>query len=116
MANIKRFDMGPRISQSALHGNTAYVAGQVADDGIMGIEEQTANVLGKVDKQLALCGSDKSKILYLQVWLADIRDFEKMNAAYDRWVSKDNKPPRATVESKLARPHVRVEIMCIAAV
>ena len=64
---------------------------------------------------LAEAGSDKSKILSVNIWLSDIRTFDEMNAVWDKWVSKDNKPARATVESRLAGPQYLVEIMCVAA-
>ena len=42
-------------------------------------------------------------------------DFAAMNAVWDRWVAPGNTPPRATVESRLARPEYLVEIKLIAA-
>jgi enamine deaminase RidA (YjgF/YER057c/UK114 family) len=38
-----------------------------------------------------------------------------MNAVWDEWVSPGMPPARATVESKLARPEFKVEIMAVAA-
>jgi enamine deaminase RidA (YjgF/YER057c/UK114 family) len=38
-----------------------------------------------------------------------------MNEAWDAWVDPDNTPARATVEAKLARPGLRVEIVIVAA-
>jgi enamine deaminase RidA (YjgF/YER057c/UK114 family) len=49
------------------------------------------------------------------IWLADIADFAEMNAVWDQWVDKAAPPVRATCESRLARPDLKVEILLIAA-
>jgi enamine deaminase RidA (YjgF/YER057c/UK114 family) len=49
------------------------------------------------------------------IWLADMRDYDAMNAVWDAWVSPGNTPVRACVEARLAAPHWRVEIAVIAA-
>jgi enamine deaminase RidA (YjgF/YER057c/UK114 family) len=61
-------------------------------------------------------GSDKSKILMATIWLSDINDFDNMNAVWDMWVSKDNPPARACVESRLAAPQYKVEIRIVAGI
>ncbi|RUV19530.1 RidA family protein, partial [Mesorhizobium sp. M5C.F.Ca.IN.020.32.2.1] len=69
----------------------------------------------KIDAYLAKAGSDKSRILSATVWLRDIADFDKMNAAWDAWIDKSAMPVRATVEARLAGDGYRVEIMVTAA-
>ena len=65
---------------------------------------------------LVTAGTDKSRLLQVQIWLKDIaRDFTPMNAAYGEWVDPANKPVRATVQSLLASPHMLVEIQVTAA-
>ena len=112
---ITRIDPGARLSQAVVHGNTVYLAGQVADNPVPSVTKQTQQVLRRIDKQLKAAGTNKSKILTVNIWLSDIRTFDEMNAVWDKWVSKDNKPARATVESRLGTPDTRVEIMMIAA-
>ena len=112
---IARIQPGPRMSAAVVHGNTVYLAGQVADDGSAGVRGQTEQVLKKIDALLAAAGSDKSRILSANVWLADIKAFNEMNAVWDQWVAKGNPPARATVEAKLAAPQYKVEIAVIAA-
>jgi enamine deaminase RidA (YjgF/YER057c/UK114 family) len=114
--SIKRIEAGPRMSGAVVHGNTVYLAGQVAYDGKAGVEEQTKQVLAKIDRLLAAAGTDKAKILSANVWLADMAGYAEMNAAWDRWVAPGNPPARATVESKLAAPQYKVEIMVVAAI
>ena len=115
-AAVQRFDVGARMSEMAVHNGVAYLAGQVPEDATQDITGQTAQVLAAIDKLLARAGTDKSRILMAQVFIKDLADFPGMNAAWDAWVAKDNAPPRATVEAKLARPEWKVEIVVTAAV
>ena len=116
MSDIQRFDVGARMSEMAVHNGVAYLAGQVSSDATLDAQAQTANVLAQVDALLARAGTDKSRILMAQIFLADVADFPAMNAAWDAWVAKGNAPPRATVEAKLAKPEWKVEIVVKAAV
>jgi enamine deaminase RidA (YjgF/YER057c/UK114 family) len=114
--SIQRFEIGPRMSQIVVHGDTVYLAGIVADaTKDKGVREQTAEILATIDRYLAQVGSDKTKILSAQIFLSDISTFADMNIAWDVWVSKGNTPARATVEAKLAAPAYKVEIKVIAA-
>ena len=112
---IQRFDVGARLSEMAVHNGTIHLAGQVAGDATQGIEGQTRQVLAGVDALLARAGSDKSKIVMAQIFLADLADFAGMNAVWDAWVVPGHTPPRATVQAKLAKPEWRVEIVVTAA-
>ena len=112
---IKRLETGPRMSQAVIHGNTVYLAGQVADDTSADVTGQTRQILASIDRLLAAAGSDKSKILAATVYLADIGTFAAMNAAWDAWVAQGHTPARATVEAALAAPEYKVEIVVTAA-
>ncbi len=112
---IQRFDTGPRMSQAVIHGNTVYLAGQVADDTAQDVSGQTRQILATIDRLLSECGTDKSRILAATLYLADIATFPQMNAAWDAWVATGHTPARATVEAKLAAPEYKVEIQVIAA-
>ncbi len=113
---IKRFQVGPRMSQLVVYGNFAFTAGQVADDPTQDVKGQTTQILAKIDRLLAEAGSDKTKILSANIWLADYQSFADMNEVWDAWVPKEDSPARACVESKLAFPQYTVEIGVIAAV
>ncbi len=113
--SIRRIEPGTRMSGAVVHGNTVYLAGQVGNPG-EDVTAQTRTVLSEVDRLLAAAGTDKSKILQATIWLSDMKDFGAMNAVWDAWVDPDNKPARATGESKLAAPEYLVEIIVIAAV
>ena len=113
---IQRFETGPRMSQAVVHGNTVYLAGQVAQRAAgKNVTDQTRDILETIDKLLAGAGSDKSKLLSAQIFLTDIATFNEMNKVWEAWVSPGNTPARATVEAKLAAPQYTVEIMVVAA-
>lgn len=113
--SIKRFETGPRMSQAVVHGNTVYVAGQVADDPTADVRGQTVQVLASIDRLLAAAGTDKTRILSATIYLADIGTFAQMNTAWDAWVPQGHTPARATVEARLAAPQYKVEIQVLAA-
>lgn len=113
---IQRFDVGPRMSEMAVHNGVAYLAGQVAADASLDIRGQTRQVLAAIDALLERAGSDKSKILRAQIFLADLADFSAMNAVWEAWVVAGHTPPRATVQATLAKPQWKIEIVVTAAV
>lgn len=114
--SIQRFDVGPRMSEMAVHNGTVYLAGQIAEDGSQDITGQTQQVLAVIDKLLARAGSDKSKILRAQIYIKDLADFAAMNAVWEAWVVPGHTPPRATVQANLARPEWKIEMVVTAAV
>ena len=113
---IQRFDVGARMSEMAVHNGVCYLAGQVAEDGSADIAGQTRQVLDAVDRLLARAGTDKTRILRAQIFLADLADFPAMNAVWDGWVVAGHTPPRATVQAALARPEWKIEVVVTAAV
>ena len=113
--SIQRHNVGKRLAEIVVHGNTVYLAGEVPDDGTADITGQTEQVLAKIEKLLAKVGSDKTKLLSAQIFLPDMKDFAAMNAVWEKWVVAGQTPARATVEAKLANPAYKVEIMCVAA-
>lgn len=116
MSDIQRINVGKRLSDVAVYNGVAYLAGQVPDDGKADAGEQTRQVLATIDRLLAEAGSDKTRILMAQIFLADIGDFAAMNAVWEAWVPAGNAPPRATVQSPLAHPDFKVEMVVTAAV
>ncbi len=113
---VQRFEVGPRMSEIAVHNGTVYLAGQVADDASQDIQGQTRQVLAAIDALLAKAGTDKSRILMTQIFLADLSDFAGMNVVWDAWVTAGHTPPRATVQAALAKPEWKIEVVITAAV
>jgi enamine deaminase RidA (YjgF/YER057c/UK114 family) len=116
MTTIQRYEVGPRMSQAVVYGGVVHLAGIVADDLVPSVADQTRQILAKIDRLLAMAGSDKTRILKASIWLSDIRRFDELNAVWDAWVPPGNTPARATVEARLAGPGYLVEIMVEAAV
>ena len=115
MAEFKRFHVGARLSETAVHNGTVYLAGQVPDDATLDIRGQTAEVLGMIDRLLAEAGSDKSRMLMVQIFLPDIADIVAMNEVWDAWVAPGHTPPRATVQARLANAGYKIEVVVTAA-
>ena len=114
--SIERLESGPRMSQAVIHNGVVYLAGQVASDAQgASVKEQTQSILRHIDRLLAAAGSDKTKLLSVTIWLADMRTFDEMNSVWDKWVAPGATPARATVEAKLASSAYAVEIGVIAA-
>ncbi len=112
---IKRLHTGPRMSEAVICNGMVFLAGQVADDAKQDAAGQTRQVLASIDRLLAEAGTDKSRLLSANIFLADMADFAAMNSVWDAWVSPGNTPARATVEAQLARPGWLVEIVVTAA-
>lgn len=111
---IQRIDAGDRMSEACIHDGIVHLAGQIPETPGADIETQTREVLAEIDALLAKAGSDKTRILRAQVYLADIADFAGMNRAWDAWVVPGQAPARATVEARLANPAWKVEIVVTA--
>ena len=114
MADIKRIETGTRMSQAVVHNGIAYLAGQVGAPGAS-VAEQTTTILAQIDRLLADCGTDKTRILTAQIWMANMAQFAEMNAVWDAWVAPGHAPTRAAGESALATPDYLVEIIITAA-
>jgi enamine deaminase RidA (YjgF/YER057c/UK114 family) len=111
---IKRFHVGKRMSEIAVHNGTVYLAGQIAEKA-GDIKAQTSEVLGHIDRLLAEAGSDKAHILRAQIYITDLANFAAMNEVWEAWVVEGNTPPRATVQAQLANPEWLIEIVVTAA-
>ena len=116
MSNITRVNVGKRLSDMAVYNGVAYLAGQVADDSSQDITGQTRQILATIDKLLATAGTDKTRLLMVQIMVANMKEFDGMNKAWDAWVPAGSTPPRATIEARLASPDYKVEIVVTAAV
>jgi enamine deaminase RidA (YjgF/YER057c/UK114 family) len=112
--DITRLGTGPRMSEAVCFNQICWVAGQVGTPGDS-VADQTRQCLAEVDRILASAGTDKTRILSAQIWLADMADFADMNAVWDVWVPAGHTPARATGEAKLATPGYRVEVIVTAA-
>ncbi|WP_128516575.1 RidA family protein [Tabrizicola thermarum] len=112
--DITRYGTGPRMSEAVACNGILWVAGQLGEPG-GSVADQTAQALAAIDAILAKAGTDKTRILSAQIWLADMATFAEMNSVWDKWVPQGHTPARATGEAKLATPDYKVEIIVTAA-
>jgi enamine deaminase RidA (YjgF/YER057c/UK114 family) len=110
MTTITRRAFTGRFNRIVEAGGFIFLSGVVARDAEGDIKAQTLDVLSQIDALLAEAQASKSDIVSANIWLADIGMIAEMNEAWDTWLDKDNAPVRATVESRLARNDLLVEI------
>jgi enamine deaminase RidA (YjgF/YER057c/UK114 family) len=115
MTAIVRIDQNARRSRASVFGDLVFLAGQVAGDKSGDITKQAREALAKVDDMLSRAGTDKSRLLSVQIWLRTMDDFAAMNAVYDAWVVPGDTPTRCCGKVELADPAYRIEIVGIAA-
>ncbi|MDP3257257.1 MAG: RidA family protein [Bosea sp. (in: a-proteobacteria)] len=113
---IDRIGVTQRWCDAAIFNGIVFLAGHVAEktEG-RPLGEQTTEVLALLEETLEAAGSDKSRILSVQIFLTDITKIAEMNEVWDAWVPKGTAPARATVEAKLASPGHDIEITAVAA-
>ncbi|UVK54738.1 RidA family protein [Mesorhizobium sp. AR02] len=116
MTKIERFDKNERLSRIVVHNGTVYLSGLTADDKKTDTSNQTQQILEKADALLMSVGADRSKLLFAQIWLRDVEDFDAMNKAWVTWLDGAEPPARATVGASFALPEIRVEIQFTAAI
>ena len=114
MTQITRFDFDTRIHHGVVHNGTVYLTGQVAEPG-QSAADQMREVLAKIDDLLAKAGPDKSRILHVQMWLDDVRDFDEVNAVWDAWMPMEHAPARSSGQGRMAKPGMLVELIVTAA-
>ncbi len=111
---VKDDQGGPLFSGAIAYGNLLFIAGKGAHfEG--DIAAHTDHVLKEIEKELVKNGSSMDKVLKVNVYLADLADYAKMNEVY-RGRFGDNPPVRTTVATYGGVPgNSLVEIDCIAA-
>lgn len=114
MTQITRFDFDTRIHHGVVHNGTVYLTGQVAEPG-QSAAEQMREVLAKIDDLLAKAGTDRTRILHVQMWLDDVRDFDQVNAVWDAWMPMEHAPARSSGQGRMAKPGMLVELIVTAA-
>ncbi|HEY4140307.1 MAG TPA: RidA family protein, partial [Pseudolabrys sp.] len=103
----------PTRSRAVIHDGLVYTVA-VSPDPDPDFYTQTQKALKRIDESLAMAKTDKSRILSAVVYIADIKQKEEMNRAWDEWVDRANPPMRACLGVDLEQPHL-VEIVVTAA-
>jgi len=81
MTKIERHEKNERLSLIVVHNGTIHLSGLTADDRQADTAGQTRQILKKADALLGRVGSDRSQLLFAQIWLKDAGDFDAMNKA-----------------------------------
>jgi 2-iminobutanoate/2-iminopropanoate deaminase len=109
--------VGP-YSQAIVAGNTIYVAGQGPMNPKSGkievttFEEQAEQTFENVKAIVEAAGSSLGNVVRVNVYLADLNDFSKMNEIYRRYFKEDF-PARTTIGASLLL-NMLIEVDCIA--
>ncbi len=108
---------GLPFSNGIVVGDTLYVAGQEGLEGGKpvpgGIEAETRATLEAIRKIVTTAGFEMSDVATVNVYLADLNDFGKMNNAYKAFFPEP-RPARATVQVARLVNDARVEISAVA--
>ena len=117
MSDIIRHETSERSSRAVVYNGVVYIGGMTPLDDSGDIKDQTRQTLERIDKYLAIAGTDKSRLLTAQIWLKDIaNDFHGMNEVWNAWTAPGSSPTRATAQAEMADPDLRVEIIVTAAI
>ena len=107
-------DKPPLFSGWATYGNLVFVAGK-GEHTAGDITAHTTSVLNQIEAELKKVGSSMDKVLKVNVYLHDIKDYDAMNAVF-RGRFGPHPPVRTTVACYGGIPGSSlVEMDCIAA-
>lgn len=113
MSDIQRHGVSKLWSEIVIHNGIAYWV-EVADDSSLDVRGQIAQVLAQIDATLVRIGSDRSRLLVIQIYLADLADAPVLNELWDAWAPAGHAPVRACVQAGLSKGY-RVEMVITAA-
>ena len=111
---IERFALAGQTRARAATFNRMIVTVSTARASSSGVEAQSREVLRALDTNLRVSGSDKSRLLFVLVFLADIATKPEFNRAWDEWVDRLQPPVRACVGAQLENGDL-VECVAVAA-
>jgi enamine deaminase RidA (YjgF/YER057c/UK114 family) len=111
---IERIGVTRRWSDAVVHNGTAYFV-DVADDPTQPIHGQVRQILNQIEARLRLVGSDRTRLLQVLIYLANLADAAALNSLWDDWVPAGHAPARACVQAGLA-PGYLVEMVITAAI
>jgi len=104
----------PTRSRAVATDDLVFTVAVAPDPAPPSVYQQAVKVFARIDESLALCGTDKSKILSAIIYLADVKHKGELNRAWDEWVDAKNPPMRACIGVDIEPPHL-VEILITAA-
>jgi enamine deaminase RidA (YjgF/YER057c/UK114 family) len=114
MQNIRRFGDSKRSADVVVYRGTAYWV-EVAESPTFDTAGQIAEVLSQIDATLAMLAADRTRLLQVFIYLADLADVPVLNQLWDEWVPAGQAPVRACVQARLSSTY-KVEMIITAAV
>jgi enamine deaminase RidA (YjgF/YER057c/UK114 family) len=114
VSEIQRFGSSHRWADVVVHRGVAHWV-EVAEDPSLDARGQIAQVLAQIDATLDTIQSDRTRLLQVLVYIADMSDADVLNELWDAWVPADHPPVRAMVQVGLGKA-CRVEMVVTAAV
>lgn len=117
MTSIVRLDSNARLSRAVIHNGVAWLAGVAPEDCAQDFIGQARQVLTCLDERLAQAGSDRGRLLSVQIWMARMdQHFDLMNEAWCSWLGDAGRPARATCQVAFDDPDLLLEIIVTAAI
>lgn len=109
---------GANLSQVVKVGDILYLSGQLGfapGQGLVpgGIGPETRQTMENIKRVLESVGSSMDRVVKCTVYLADIADFQAMNAEY-RTFFPSEPPARTTVAVSGLVSNARIEVTCLA--
>lgn len=110
---IRRYGSSARWADVVVHRGVARWV-EVAEDASLDARGQIAQVLEQIDATLQAVGSDRTRLLEVLIYLADLADAPTLNELWDAWVPAGHPPVRAMVQAGLGKGY-KVELIVAAA-
>lgn len=114
MSEIRRYGDSKRWADIVVHRGVAHWA-EVAGDMSLDARGQIIQVLTQIDATLETIHSDRTRLLQVLVFIADMSDGLILNELWDAWVPAGHPPVRAMVQAGLGKA-CKVEMVVTAAV
>jgi enamine deaminase RidA (YjgF/YER057c/UK114 family) len=108
-------------SHVAIHGDTAYVSGQLPLDldgrplADADFAVQVRTTLANLDSCLAAAGTDRSRLLSVTVYISDIGLWPEFDGIYASWIGT-HRPARAVAAVSVLHYGAAVEVQAVAAI
>lgn len=113
MNEIRRYGTSTRWADVVVHRGVAHWV-EVAEDMSLDARGQIAQVLAQIDATLETIKSDRTRLLQVLVYIADMNDGTVLNELWDAWVPAKHPPVRAMVQVGLGKA-CKVEMVVTAA-
>jgi enamine deaminase RidA (YjgF/YER057c/UK114 family) len=98
--SIQRRVNSTRFADLVVYANVARWV-EVANDASQDTVGQIEQILSQIDSMLADLGCQRSSLLEVIIYLADLQDVPALNTAWDAWIDPQHPPSRACVGVQL---------------